>query len=570
MHANGDAQDGTERQHIGSDVAIGDGSVVGTPAVHDGIYILETIFLLIEARHKPRRGPSGIGTAVEDIMNLGGQFHRPALCKLQHGTEAFHHVHAHHRHRHAATTHEMARIATAAEVVAVGRHPAGCLQAGLHIGVGEFPVGFHRGITVFVGHRARGIERRGTAVNQVDEAASSHPFGTMARDTLHSIGTPIGANVREHHTTIGEQMTEKHRHAVEEVILCSEHISLARSVPVERRAEHRLGEVEVRLVVGPLALSLHTACDGVVAKRLLLISHLAQPLVAMHEVADDHHRLHGELPVLILLLTVLTLALAVKRGHRCAGEERTVFVVVVAFLRFAVFVDPLHRFLELLGIEDVEVHATQNLHQRHILRAHAEVVLQEVGVHDGAGNAHAGVAQRQIRLAAHRSNSLGGAGKAQYLLCYVGRNGVIVEVLHVVTVDAKGGQSLLGMCGEHGSQIDSTRALRTVKSPHSLRVVRVHVHRLRAVAPAGGHSDGTSHTLALELLGTGRTLCHTADGAVGNDALHRRAVAILEMGLNEILHCIGQSHGFHFQTLSHTALTTVDGRTYANLRIFHS
>ena len=257
------------------------------------------------------------------------------------------------------------------------------------------------------------------------------------------------------------------------------------------------------------------------AQRLLLISHLAQPLVAMHEVADDHHRLHGELPVLVLLLSVLTLALAVEGGHGRAGEERTVFVIVVAFLRLAVFVDPLHRFLELLGVEDVEVHATQNLHQRHILRAHAEIVLQEVGVHDASGNSHAGIAQRQIRLAAHRRNSLGGAGEAQYLLCYVGRNGVIVEVLHVVTVDAKGGQSLLGMCSEHCSQIDGTRALRSVESPHSLRVVRVHIHRLRAVAPAGGHSDGTSHALALELLGTGRTLSHTADGAVGNDALHR-------------------------------------------------
>ena len=214
------------------------------------------------------------------------------------------------------------------------------------------------------------------------------------------------------------------------------------------------------------------------AKRLLLISHLAQPLVAMHEVADDHHRLHGELPVLILLLTVLALALSVEGSHGCAGEERTVFVVVVAFLRLAVFLHPLHRFLELLGIEDVEVHAAQNLHQRHILRAHAEIVLQEVGVHDGAGDAHAGVTQRQIRLAAHRSNSLGGAGKAQYLLCYVGRNGVIVEVLHVVTIDAKGGQSLLGMSCKHGSQIDGTRALRSVESPHRLRVVRIHVHRL--------------------------------------------------------------------------------------------
>ena len=46
-----------------------------------------------------------------------------------------------------------------------------------------------------------------------------------------------------------------------------------------------------------------------------LVAHSAQFLAALHQVADNHHTLHGKLPVLVLLLTVLTLAFTIEGSH---------------------------------------------------------------------------------------------------------------------------------------------------------------------------------------------------------------------------------------------------------------
>ena len=213
-------------------------------------------------------------------------------------------------------------------------------------------------------------------------------------------------------------------------------------------------------------------------QSLLLVTHLQQLGIAVHQVADNHHRLYGELPVGILFLTVLTLTLAVEGGHRGSREEWTVFVIVVAFLWLAVFLYPRHRLLKLLVVEDLKVHTAQNLHQRHILCAHAQVVLQEVGIHNRTGYTHTGVTHREVALALHRSHRLSGTCKAQDLLCDICRDGVVVEILHIVSVDTEGRQSLLGVSGQHGCEIHSTRALCAVESPYSLGIIRVHVHRL--------------------------------------------------------------------------------------------
>jgi hypothetical protein len=86
------------------------------------------------------------------------------------------------------------------------------------------------------------------------------------------------------------------------------------------------------------------------------------------------------------------------------------------------------------------------------------------------------------------------------------------------------------MGGEHGGQVNGARALGAVESPYGLGVIGVHVHRLRAVAPARRDGDGGAYALALELLGTGGRLGHAADGAVGNDTLDGASVAVAQVG----------------------------------------
>ena len=120
---------------------------------------------------------------------------------------------------------------------------------------------------------------------------------------------------------------------------------------------------------------------------------------------------------------------------------------------------------------------------------------------------------------------------------------------------------------ENGGEIDGTRALRTIEAPDSLRVVGVHIHRLRAVTPAAGNGNGRAHSLALELFGTGSTLAHTTDGGVGDDTLYGTSVAVAQIALYQILNGLGQIHGLLFKTLADTTLTTVNGRADTNLRI---
>ena len=127
------------------------------------------------------------------------------------------------------------------------------------------------------------------------------------------------------------------------------------------------------------------------------------------------------------------------------------------------------------------------------------------------------------------------------------------------------------MGGEYGSQIYGSRTLRTVKTPHRFRIVRIHIHCFRTVAPARGHGDGRTHTFTLELLGTGGTLTHPAYRRIRNDTLHLRAVTVPQVRLDQVLYSLGQIHRFLFQAFTDTALTTVDRRPDTNFRIvcFH-
>ena len=324
-------------------------------------------------------------------------------------------------------------------------------------------------------------------------------------------------------------MAKEHSHAVKEVVLSSQNLCLALAVPVEAGTKHRLGEVEVWLVVSPLALSLNTTGYCVMAECLFLVAHLQQTWITLHQVANNNHGLNGELPVGVFLLAVLALAFAVKCGHRCAGEEWAVFVVVVTLLRLAVFLYPLHSLLELLRIIDAEVNAAQNLNQRYIFCTHAEILLQEVGINYRTGYSHTGVTHRQIALAPHCGHSLCSTRKAQNLFGYVGRYGVVVKILNIVTVNTESGQSLLCVSCQYGCQINRTRALCSVKAPNSLWVMRIHVHCLAAVAPARCNGDGTAHPLALEFLCTCSTLGYTTDGCIADNALNWTSVAIAQI-----------------------------------------
>ena len=60
------------------------------------------------------------------------------------------------------------------------------------------------------------------------------------------------------------------------------------------------------------------------------------------------------------------------------------------------------------------------------------------------------------------------------------------RLLHVMAIDRKGGKAALGMGRHDGREVHGAGAPRAVEAPDGLDRLRVHVKRLRAVAPAGG------------------------------------------------------------------------------------
>ena len=139
-----------------------------------------------------------------------------------------------------------------------------------------------------------------------------------------------------------------------------------------------------------------------------------------------------------------------------------------------------------------------------------------------------------------------------------------------MAVDAEGRQALLGVGRQNRGQIHSARPLGAVEAPDALDGHGVHIHRLGAVAPAGGNGQGDGDALALEFLGAGSGFRHAADGGVSHDDLHRLAVGIVQIFLKQLLRGLGHGHDLIFQTLAqlHRAAAAINDGADADYGVF--
>ena len=336
----------------------------------------------------------------------------------------------------------------------------------------------------------------------------------LAGNPLDGLRTPVSPNIREYLRAVGQQVPHKHGRAVERVVLGGEDRWLPAAIPVEVGVEEGLGKVSVRHPVGPLTLSLKTSGDGVVSKSLLLEPHIAEFRVAVHQIHHYDGHLHHKLPILVLLLAGLLLAFR---------------VLVPALVRHAVFLDPGHSLLELLRIVYSKIHTPQDFDLIDTFIPHSQIFLEEVGVHDRAGDAHRHATDGKVGLPSHLGHGHSATGKAENLLSHILRDRVVLKILDIVAVDSESRKPFLGVSGKNRGEINRPGTLRAIESPYSLRPVRVHVHGLGAIAPAGCHGDRSADSLTLELLGAGGALSHTADRPVSDDTLHRSAVRISQI-----------------------------------------
>ena len=133
-------------------------------------------------------------------------------------------------------------------------------------------------------------------------------------------------------------------------------------------------------------------------------------------------------------------------------------------------------------------------------------------------------------------------------------------------VDAECGQPFLRVAREDGGEVDRARALRAVEAPDPFDRHRIHVHRLRAVAPARRDRQRDVHARAAELLCARRRLRDAADGRVRDDDLHGIAVCVAQVLLEELLRCACHAHRLLLKCAAHVenAAPPVDRRTNTN------
>ncbi len=94
-------------------------------------------------------------------------------------------------------------------------------------------------------------------------------------------------------------------------------------------------------------------------------------------------------------------------------------------------------------VVDAKLHSADEFSEIDRFATHSQIVLKEVGAHDRTGYAHAHRAHREVALPAHGGYSLCRAGKPQYLLGYIFRNGVVLKILYVMSVYSECRKSFL-------------------------------------------------------------------------------------------------------------------------------
>ena len=264
----------------------------------------------------------------------------------------------------------------------------------------------------------------------MDKAIFCHAGGCHSGDPLAGLRAPIGAHIVEAGSGAGDQGAQHHRHAVQSIVLCGKGRGGLFAVPVKAGSHNGLGKVRIGQPVGPVALPLEAAGNGVLAQSLLVPAHFVQLGIAVENGPHDHGHLGDERPVLV---RVYHLGLA--------NDLRQVLTGVAVKALFAVGLDPAQRFVKLVMIVNAQGDPAHNLGHIYPLGTNAKVFLEHFRVAEAAGNTHGNAAQVHIGLVLHPAYCSGSVGKAQDLLCHIGRDLFVRHILHIMAVNGEGRQS---------------------------------------------------------------------------------------------------------------------------------
>ena len=490
---------------------------------------------MVHPRCKPGARPGVIRSLPEGVCHFIRKRHGPAFRDLEERSKAFDQIQADHGDGHLIFRDKTGRIAASAEVPVICRSPGGRLEHLLLILLGHIPPSLGFMLALLIHCLTAEIKRGSAGVDQVNEAVRilRMAFDLISGHSLHGFSAPVGAHVREHRAAAGQLFLEQHAQAVQAVILRGKHIRFSCPFIVKGRGEQCLREVAVGPVVGPLSLSLESAYDRIVSDRLFR-ELLGQSFVASHQILDDDVHLHREFPLLVL-------------GPAVLPDPFRILVKVFP----AVFLRPLQGSLILFLIVDPFLHAAEDFHFIDRLYSHAQITLEEVLIHDGAADSHGDRSDLQIAHAPQGRDGNRRSRKPKQHLLHILRHRLVIRFLHVPAVDAERGKTFLRMGRKDGCQVDGTGPLCRIQSPDTFNGHGVHVHRLRAIAPAGGDRERDVHAFFLKLLCALGALSHASDSGVRDHDPDRRAVRIKNIFLKQLLRAFCHGHSLLFQRASH-------------------
>ena len=258
-------------------------------------------------------------------------------------------------------------------------------------------------------------------------------------------------------------------------------------------------------MICPVPLTLESGKNRIVSERFLAEAEFCQTQIADHQVTDNHRGFHHEVPFPVPAF---------------AGARSLVIVLSCG----TILLHPRQRTLEFHFVVNFFLDATDQFRHVHALHSHAKIIFKQILVHHRAGDAHGNSADRQIRLAANRGNGNAGLDEAENFSAHVIGNHGVADVLHVASVNGERWQSLLSVPGADGGKIDRAGSFRAVETPNRLGHAGIHVHCLRAVAPARRHRERYARAFLAEFFRHHRRLRHAADTTVGNYAFDAQSV----------------------------------------------
>ena len=546
MHTDRNTEHGRKRDQVGTDVTVRERPVIGSPVRHDAVHVFECRIRRIEVRHKPSGRPPRIGALIQFVMHVFRQNGGVALRDLKHGTESGDHIQAVHCERHSAFREETTGETAAAEVTEVRRSPFHGVRTGFRLFLGDLPERLHRGFPVFA-LLAGGIHRGRAGIDEMDQTGN---IDFLAGRLFDGFRAPVSTDIGEAGSGTGQKMTEQHRHTVAGIVFRCKNIGFANTVPVERRIENGLHEVAVGHEVGPLTLPLESGGDRVVPAGLFHESHFREFFIADHEVAGNDRHLGDVFPDFFLF------------RRRLSG-----FSVVNILVLPAVLLNPGNRLFVFFGIVDILVHAADDFALINGFTAHSEEFLKEIGIDDGTCDPHCDAAHRKIAFAAHVGDRKTGTHKTENLLFHIRGNLLAVLVLHVTAVNAERGNTLLGVSGKYGCEIDRSGTLGSVEAPNGFRSLRIHVHRFGTVAPAGSDGQGDADVFPAEFVRAGGSFRNSADRGVRDHAFNRGAVRVTKRGRDELSGGNSHLHGLFLQRFADSFPSAVDRGTDPDFRV---